>query len=393
MNGRVAGDVDVDATLAGVSHGVTVDSVEASGRLTLGPSVVGELSIDRAALEGAYRDAAGDIRQFELVGRDLNVQASGALALNTTGQSNLKVHADTPNLEAVLKLVGQSATGIAMVDATVTGNRSDLRATGTLSADNIAYRNASALQMSSDFTVSVPDLEFVRAKVSATTNGTFVAIAGQNINELTAKTEYADKQVVFDATAKQPKRVLNAAGSLVLDPEEDELRLNRLSLETQNVEWQTPPDPQATIRYGGGAVSVEGLRLVNGNQEIAADGTFGRRDSKLTVNARDMDLATVDALMLREPMLSGTLNGSAEISGTTAEPRVAGKFDVTQGAFRQVKYDSLAGTVDYAGKGVTIDAKLQQSPANWVEAKGYVPLAAFKAAAAETEEHRTPLRR
>ena len=174
MNGRVAGDVDVDFTLAGVSHGVTVDSVEASGRVTLGPSTVGELSIDRAAIEGAYRDASGDIRQFELEGRDLNVQASGALALNDTGQSNLKVHADTPDLEAVLKLVGQSAAGIAMVDATITGNRSDLRATGTLSADNVAYRNASALEMSSDFTVTVPNLAFADAEVSATTNGTFV---------------------------------------------------------------------------------------------------------------------------------------------------------------------------------------------------------------------------
>jgi autotransporter translocation and assembly factor TamB len=390
INGRVAGDVDVDVTLAGVSHGVTVDGVEAAGRVTLGPSTVGELSIDRAAIEGAYRNASGDIRQFELAGRDLNVQASGAMALNDSGQSNLKVHADTPDLEAVLKLVGQSASGIAMVDATVTGNRTDLHATGKLEADNIAYRNASALEVSSDFTVSVPNLAFAKAQLSATTHGTFVALAGQNVNELTAKTEYRDKQLVFDATAKQPKRVLNVGGSLALNPEQDELRLNRLSLQTQNVEWQTPPGGHAIIRYGGGAVSVQDLRLVNGNQEIAAEGTFGRPDSKLTVNTRDMNLATIDALMLREPMLSGTLNASAEVTGTTEKPRVDGKFDVRDGAFRQVHYESLGGTVDYGGKGFTVDAKLQQSPANWVEAKGYIPVAAFKAAAARTEEHHQP---
>ena len=345
-----------------LSRGVTVDSVQASGRVALGPSTVGELTIDRAAIEGAYRDGAGDIRQFDLEGRDLHVQASGALALNATGESNLKVHADTPDLEAVLKLAGQSATGIAMVEATITGNRGELHATGKLSADNVAYGNTSALEMSSDFDVTVPNLAFGDAEVSATTSGTFVEIAGQEINELTAKTGYSGHQVVFDATAKQPKRVLNAAGSIAFDPEQDELKLNRLSLQTQNIAWETPPNTQATIQFGGGAVSVEDLRLVNGTQEISAAATFGRPNSKLTVSARDMNLATVDALMLRGPMLSGTLNGTADITGTTAGPRVAGKFNVAQGAFRKVPYDALGGTVDYAGKGLTIDAKLQQSP-------------------------------
>ena len=380
--GRLAGDLDVDATLAGLSRGLTVDGVQASGRLTLGPSTVGGLPIDHAALEGTYRDASGGIRQFELTGRDLNVQASGTLALNDSGQSNVKVHADTPNIEGVLKLVNQSASGMVTLDATVTGNRRELHAAGSVSADNLAYRNASALQLSSAFDVGVPDLSVDQARVSATTSGTFVSVAGQNVNELTAKTDYHDKQIVFDATVRQPQRSLSAGGSVTLNPDDDELRLTRLSLQTQNAEWQTPPDTQATIQYVGGAVSVKDLRLVNGKQEIAADGTFGRSDSRLTVNARNMDLATVDALMLRPPMLAGTFNGSAELRGTRAAPVVAAKFDVSRGAIGQVRYDSLAGTVDYAGRGLTLDAKLQQSPANWIEAKGYVPVAAFKAGTA-----------
>ena len=52
-----------------------------------------------------------------------------------------------------------------------------------------------ALALSSDFTAKVPDLDIARASVSATTQGTFVTIAGQNINELTAKTDYVNKQL------------------------------------------------------------------------------------------------------------------------------------------------------------------------------------------------------
>jgi autotransporter translocation and assembly factor TamB len=94
-----------------------------------------------------------------------------------------------------------------------------------------------------------------------------------------------------------------------------------------------------------------------------------------------VNLSAIDALMLRPPMLSGKLDASAQISGTSEAPTVAGKFDVTEGAFRQVHFNSFAGTVDYERSGITVDAKLEQSPASWLEAKGYVPVAAFKKSA------------
>src|SRR4029077_17304358 len=149
----------------------------------------------------------------------------------------------------------------------------------------------------------------------------------------------------------------------------------------QNIEWQTTPEARAEIRYGNGGISVQGLRLVSGNQEIAVGGSFGRPEGSLIANARNVSLSTIDALMLRPPMLSGTLNASAEISGTSEAPEGAGRFDVTEGAFRQVHFNSFAGTLDYERSGITVDAKLEQSPANWLEAKGYVPVAAFKKSA------------
>jgi hypothetical protein len=384
MAGMLAGDLDGDATLAGVSHGVTTDSVQANGRLSLKPSTIGGLTIESATIDGAYRDATGEIRQFELTGRDLNAKASGTLALNDTGQSNLTVHAETSSLENVMKAAAKqsdkSVSGIGTVDATVTGNKRELRAAGTLTGGDIAYGGGSALAMMSAFAVSVPDLAFSNARLLATTNGTFVVVGGQTINELTAKTDYDNKQVVFEATAKQPQRSLTAAGSLKLNPDQNEVALTRLALQSGQLEWQTPSDSHPTIRLAGDTVSVHDLRLVSGNEEIAADGTFGGAASKMKVDVRNMDLATVDALMLRQPVLSGTLNASAEIGGTQADPTVNGRFDVSNGGFRQVHYDSLGGTIDYAGKGLNVDAKLQQTPEAWLTAKGYVPIAALKAA-------------
>ena len=360
------------------------------GRVALGPSTVGGLAIDRAAVDGTYRDALGEVRQFELTGPDLGAQANGTIALNTSGQSNLAVRANTSSLETLTRLVNQKAKGIATVEATITGNRSDLRAAGHLTGNDLEFGGQSALQLASDFTAQVPDLAFEHADVSATTNATFAIVGGQDINELTAKTEYHDRNVDFEVTAKQPKRTLSADGSLALHTDQNLVSLDRLGFQTQGMAWQTASGARAQIGYGGGSVSVKDLRLVSDNQELVVSGTFGQPEDTMRVTAQNVNLAAIDALLLRPPILSGTLNASAEIAGTKDAPKVAGKFDVAQGAFRQARFDSLGGTVDYEGRGITLDTRLQQSASNWIEAKGYIPVAAFKKAAAPGAHREDP---
>src|SRR5262249_49231356 len=152
-----------------------------------------------------------DIRKLEVLGRDLNVQAGGTIALNETGHSNLKLHADSPSLAEIGKLVDQPIDGTAKVDATVTGNKRELQIAGNLTGDGFKYGDNGALTAVSDFTAKVPDLDAAHASVTATTRATFVTVVGQDINELEARTTYQQKQIEFEATAKQPQRSLLAA--------------------------------------------------------------------------------------------------------------------------------------------------------------------------------------
>ena len=383
--GHVAGTLDVDATVAHVSHGVTPDSVQADGTVTLGPSAIGGLEITRASLDGSYHDSTGDIRTLDITGRDVNVKARGTLALNETGQSNLEVHADSPSLEEIGKLIDQPIAGIGKVDAAVTGNRHALTAAGDVVGDGVKYGENGALTIASHFTVAVPELTVADATIVADTHATFVSIAGQDINELDAKTTYKQQQVEFDATAKQPQRSLGASGSLVLHPDHQEVHLQKLGLQTQGQTWQLAPGSPATINYAQQAVAVNNLTLSNGAQQVAADGTFGRPGDALKVTLTDVDLANVDAILLRPPQLTGTLNASATVSGTTAAPDVKGHFTIDQGGFQQYRYDSFGGTVNYAGAGLTLDTKLQQNPATYLTAKGYLPVALFKSGAAAAD--------
>jgi len=162
-------------------------------------------------------------------------------------------------------------TGIAKLDGTLTGNRSDLRAAGTFVGDDLAYGEdgaLGALALSSTYDVRVPHLDYARAQVSADTNATFVAVAGQHVNELTAKTTYADKEVIFDAVAKQPKRSLTASGAVALRPDVEEIRLRQLMIDTQGVQWQLAAGSPATIQYGPDAITAKDVKLVSGSQRL-----------------------------------------------------------------------------------------------------------------------------
>jgi translocation and assembly module TamB len=383
--GTVAGTVDVDATVAHLSAGVTPDSVQADGKLTLEPSTIGGLEITRAALDGSYHESSGEIRAFDVTGRDLNVKANGTLALNDTGQSNLTLHADSPSLAEIGKLADLPLAGIGRIDATVTGNKRALKASGTVVGDGVKYGNDGALTVSSRFTAAVPDLTVADANLVADTHATFVSVAGQEINELDAKTTYQQKQVEFDATAKQPQRSLGVGGTLVLHPDHQEVHLRNVGLQTQGQTWQLAQGSEATINYGHEAVSVKNVTLTSGPQQIAADGTFGKAGDALKVTLTNIDLANVDAMLLRPPQLTGMLNASATVSGTSAAPDVKGEFKIDKGGFQQYRYDSFGGTVNYAGAGLTLDTRLQQDPTTYLTAKGYLPTALFKGSAAAAD--------
>jgi hypothetical protein len=97
------------------------------------------------------------------------------------------------------------------------------------------------------------------------------------------------------------------------------------------------------------------------------------RDDVLDVALDNVDLALVDALMVR-PSRFGRLRATGTVTGTREQPQVRAEFHVTQGGFRQFHYADLSGTTNYGGKGITLDAKLQQDASAWLTAKGYVPV-------------------
>jgi translocation and assembly module TamB len=106
----------------------------------------------------------------------------------------------------------------------------------------------------------------------------------------------------------------------------------------------------------------------------------------LRVTLQNVDVGVVDALLLRQPQLSGRLNATSTVTGTTDAPQAHTEFTIDMGGFRNFRYESFGGTVNYTGRAVTLDTKLQQNPTTWIAARGEVPIALFGGAAASSKD-------
>jgi len=380
LEGQVSGNVDADVTLHQLANGVDENSIEGALTADLGPSKAGEGAIDRLYVSGDYHNAFADIYQLEVSGSDIKATGHGTIAFNETDQSGFWIHADASHLESINAAINsqQSLTGIGTVDAVVGGNKKEFTINGTVTGNGVRYGDYGALAASTKFSAKLPDFDVQQTTVTAETNATFVDIPGLQINELTAKTDYRDRSVDFNLTAKQPQRSLTSGGSLILHPDHNEVHLTSLDFQTEGMRWQVGEGHSPAVQWGGGNVDVKDFSLVNGSQEIRAEGAIGASNSNLTVNLKDVDLGIVDLFLVRPQQLWGTVNAKAVVSGTTDAPSADAEFTIVNGRFRQVPYESLTGTAKYTPTSVVVDTKLQQNESQWILAKGELPMSLFK---------------
>jgi autotransporter translocation and assembly factor TamB len=384
LRGQVTGSADASFKLADLSQPVTPETVEASGKVTIGPSIAGALQIESATVVGHYRDLVGDLTQLEMKGPDLTLTASGPLALNRTSSSNVRYRVDATNLAEVGRLAGLSELGgSAVVDGTLTGNAASLQSSGTLAGNKLSYRGNQALDLSGTFAATVPELKAADARVSGDLLANFVKVGGLEIDEVRGKAAYAGTQLDFSTNLKRETRELDAAGRVIFHPDHQELHLPQLAIRAEGQEWRLAPATEAAIQYGADTLTVLDLRLVNGDQSLAAAGVLSLKAddpsaTNLQVDVSNIDLLQAEELLLQDRGFSGRMNAQVTIGGTTSEPTVQGRVEVTNGGFRTYAYESLTADVGYHERRIVLDARLQQSPTEAFTAVGTVPLSLFQ---------------
>lgn len=374
LRGQVSGKVNGELGMDDLRN-VNADTLSLEGVVSLSPSKVGELAVQRGELDGEYRSSTAHVVRLDVAGPDAALNGQGTLALGATGDSNFRYRLESPKLAMIGRVVGQPIVGAATAEGTVTGNRSSLRAAGTLTGSNVGYGDNRALNLSGRFTAAVPDFSPSQAAFDADLEATLLKVGGAEINQLLLKGRYAGQELQFDATARSVPREAHVTGTMLLHTDHREVHLTGFDFRTQGLEWVLPADRQPVVNYAGGRVTVKGLRLTSGPQAINAEGVIDERESDLRFSVTDVDLARLDTWLVGERRLGGILNAGARVTGPRSSLLVNGDFSIDGGAFRDFRYETLGGTVNYTNGRVALDVRLFQSPQAWVAAKGTLPTA------------------
>ncbi|HMC61071.1 MAG TPA: translocation/assembly module TamB domain-containing protein, partial [Candidatus Solibacter sp.] len=119
-----------------------------------------------------------------------------------------------------------------------------------------------------------------------------------------------------------------------------------VTVSAQNLRLQNAAVTRCALRVQfNGSLALDDWTIPDTSQ-IAGSGTVqsaALADVAALANAKDFGAA-------------GTLRGSAQISGTVADPHVSADFEVAKGSFRNEAFDRLTAHVNYAGRSISVSA-------------------------------------
>ena len=154
LNGTVNGSL----TIPDLNAPLTVESIEAGGTFALAKSAILGVDVNEAQIDGSLQNGVLTLREFSANGLGTNVAARGAVALGSQGESALDLVADTDDLAALARQLGQPIAGAAHVNATIRGPANAPAIAGSVNARQLAYgTSVGALTLNSDFSGVIPD--------------------------------------------------------------------------------------------------------------------------------------------------------------------------------------------------------------------------------------------
>jgi autotransporter translocation and assembly factor TamB len=352
-----------------------------NGSATLTPSTIAGVAIDKGQIAGAYTNDTLNLTSFNVTGPKVDVTAKGTLVMGTTGQSNMTYDVALTDLTALGDRLGQPLGGSAHVVGQVAGPASQTTFTGTVDANRFTYGSTvDALTANSAYSVMLPNFDVANARIQADTHGTFMTIAGTNFPRVSAETTYQSHQLDFTSLFDQDTRSLGLGGSVLFQPDHNEVHLRALNLTVGQVQWGLAAGREATAHYTPDSITIDTLTLQRGTQSITARGTVAvgaassHLPNNLSVRFDGVQLQDINQLLLSQRQMTGLLNATTEIRGTRSDPQVQADFSVTGGSVQGVAFETLTGKANYADKAVDLDARLQQNPTAVLTATGLMPL-------------------
>ena len=363
--------------IADVSAPITFDTVDVHGSIELSSVTYRDLRADRVYWEGALVAGTAKITSLEVTGPDVNVRASGILALAGEDQSDLTYAIDVADLSALATLTRQELAGGVRLEGRLTGPANRLATTGTLRGHQIAAGTVRALSLDTKYTAEVTDQRWSDVNATVDANAAFVEAGTVELERVLAVAKYTAGTLEIEGRVESRSRTMQITGTLVPHPDHREVHLSRLSIATGPAEWATLPASEAVIRYGANRLYIEGLELARGDSRIRIAGTIGEGTTAATpliFRAERVRVEDINQLLLGTHQLSGQLDATIQVTGRLDDPQANGLVTIVRGAADGVAFDELAANVSYGARRLGLDVRLAAGPSGSLIARGSVPI-------------------
>jgi len=364
-----------DGSVAAGAHGVDASALRISGDYVNGDQ--------RTPVEG-------NIASFALRGKNIDL---GGVALSSLGGSFLgeaslrdlnryQVDGEIEGL-AVKRAFALFDTAALPWDSRASGlvhlegsfhRAKDLRIAGNITLSPAAQGDPVHGQVIANYIADSGTLDLGRSTL--TLPHSRVDFSGVLGRQLTAHLETSDLQDLLPAlgesAAKLPVKLQN--GAMVFDGtvtgKLDSPQIAGHTRATGVVYSDESVDSlEADVTVGPHGLRVQNAAATRGALRVQFNGSLAMDDWKIPDTSQiagrgtlqNTALADVASLAkasanVKDLGLAGTLSGSAEISGTVADPHVSADFEVAKGLYRDEAFDRLSAHVNYSGRTIAITA-------------------------------------
>jgi translocation and assembly module TamB len=346
------------------------------------------VEIAAAHVDGSFRNRTATLRRLDASGPAFEVAGSGSISSSCSAglqacDADLEYDVKRADLARLDTLIGGGVSGLFSSRGRFTGpiDRPRLRGDGSIS--RLQAPDFEALTLTAQYDVTLPSRRWQDADARADIHATFMKAFGRPLQEATGTIAKAGERLTFDVRlALDAGRKGQLAGAALLHADRRAVALSDLTVTIGRTPWRLmAAAPPPLIAWDDGGLSVGPTVFASGsgvNERIGISGTW-RKDGTgaLRVTATHVSLDAIEGAFQVPAGYGGTLELDATIRGTRQKPTITSRVEITDGRFRRLAYERLAGRVDYLGDDINIDVRLDQSPGVWLNAVGKVPLALF----------------
>ncbi len=349
----VTGEFGLDSLHTGaLTYSVVVDSLYRFARFipgatTASPNTIAVKPRPRIAYEALRRARADSAK----VARETEVQR----AIANLPPPQLRLPVDTPRAIPMGLLAGSLRA-----NGTITGSLDRFSLEGTASGTGIIVQGNSVRNFTANY--AWLDARTKKSALAAQVRADTISAYGFAFDSLTTDVSYAAPNGSLAFRVRQgTQRDYGINGDFTLNTARNELRLKDVALRFDTTTWRSTH--ASTVRFGASGIEVVNLELSAGvGRRIYANGllpTKGTANFDLKVS--DFAVENVAELLQSDLALTGRLDLDAHVTGTSEDPRLAGKLDFVKGTYNETAVPELHGTFSYADRKLTTDASAVDS--------------------------------